>query len=137
MDFGVGYVTLSDDLHGFKEIGQLPSHLSELDEGDGIIGMAAIVVRNGACWHKTCNATKLERARKRLYKETDVNVAQSNISDDISFNPSPTKLECLTRSSDVTLDRSRVSHSLCFSVTCLYKAHITVYYTPLIPSLSC
>jgi hypothetical protein len=116
MAVGVGYVTLSVDLQGFREIGQLPDHLSELDIGEN---MAASLIRNKACWHKACrdkfNTTKLDRARKRIiYTESDVNLTESNISDTISCRPSPRKLKCLTRSSDVNMDRSRLSDSLCF-----------------------
>jgi len=36
----------------------------------------------------------------------------------------PTKLQCLTCSSNVNLDRAKVSYTVCFSAMHLYKAQI-------------
>jgi len=74
---GVGYNTLSNNLKGFKELGETNLKVLRLDEGDGL---EAILVANRARFHKTCfdkySAMKLDRARKRRSTEVEAEVAE-------------------------------------------------------------
>ena len=69
-DAGVGYISLSNNLIEFSELGELGQHvdLRRLDEGEGII---AALTNHQAKWHKSCrikyNNTKLQRVLKRKH----------------------------------------------------------------------
>lgn len=63
-----GYASLAEHLSSLHELNSVPLNInvSRLDDGDG---MEETLVTHRAKWHKTCyvlcNATKVERARKR------------------------------------------------------------------------
>ncbi|CAC5423002.1 unnamed protein product [Mytilus coruscus] len=72
---GAGYISLSENLVRFNEIGCLPDsiNLTILDDGSSI---ANTLVKNNAKFHKSCslkfNSTKLKRAQKRQLLSDDV-----------------------------------------------------------------
>ena len=73
-NIGAGYVTLSENLIKFNEIGCLPKsvNLNALDDGTGI---ANTLVQNHAKYHKSCylryNSTMLKRVQKQQLDEED------------------------------------------------------------------
>ena len=69
---GVGYKTMTEDLHQFREFDCMPYQidLSRLDDGPGI---ESTMMSHHAAWHKTCrarfNKIKLKRAVRRQSSE--------------------------------------------------------------------
>ena len=63
---GAGYITLQKDMESFYEAGELQLDLARLVEGEGI---ADILLKHNASWHKSCrvkyNATKLKRLERK------------------------------------------------------------------------